>query len=266
MPVLILLAAVAEPLRSTSAGLPKKSGNGPLIDSAVTRMQVAFEDLAVSPEAMASTSGYPPGRIPAHFYAMFEEVMEGAALRCQAEGGYRTIRPIEIHRSNGILRIDEVEFRTKKIIPAQMKGADSVALFVCTIGPGMENWARECLQAGDYLKGYMVDAIASELVEAAMNHIQDRLEEKVKADGRHITNRFSPGYCGWPVSEQHKLFSLLPRGFCGITPTESALMRPLKSVSGIIGIGGNVRKRDYPCKSCDMRDCIYRRKRQKEVV
>ena len=112
----------------------------------------------------------------------------------------------------------------------------------------------------------MVDAVASELVEAAMNHIQDRLAETVGADGRHITNRFSPGYCCWPVSEQHKLFSLLPRGFCGITLTESALMLPIKSVSGIIGIGHNVSKMDYPCKLCDMRDCIYRRKQQHEAV
>jgi hypothetical protein len=237
-----------------------------LIGNGVITMQVAFEDLAVSPETMASILGYPPGRIRAHFYSLLEEVMEGAASRCQAKGGFRIVERIEIHRSNGILRIDEVEFRTNKIIAAQMKGADSIAVFVCTIGPGMENWARECLQAGDYLKGYMVDAIASELVEAAMDRIQERLEEKARAEGRAITNRFSPGYCGWPVSEQHKLFSLLPRGFCGITLTESALMLPIKSVSGIIGIGRNVRKMSYPCKFCDMRDCIYRRKQQHEAV
>ncbi|MCK7538940.1 MAG: hypothetical protein MZV63_52410 [Marinilabiliales bacterium] len=47
-----------------------------------------------------------------------------------------------------------------------------------------------------------------------------------------ITNRFSPGYCGWDVAEQHKLFSFFKDNFCGITLTESALMNPVKSVSG----------------------------------
>ena len=35
----------------------------------------------------------------------------------------------------------------------------------------------------------------------------------------------------------------------------------LKSVSGIIGIGKEVEKNNYPCKLCDDKNCIYRGKR-----
>ncbi|NSW95142.1 MAG: methionine synthase, partial [Bacteroidales bacterium] len=89
--------------------------------------------------------------------------------------------------------------------------------------------------------------------------MQEDLERRLAAEGLNITNRFSPGYCGWDVAEQHKLFSLLPGNFCKIRLTESALMDPIKSVSGIIGAGLHVKRRPYTCNFCDMKDCIYRR-------
>jgi len=74
-----------------------------------------------------------------------------------------------------------------------------------------------------------------------------------------LSNRYSPGYCGWPVSDQHILFSLFPEGFCGIELNGSALMTPLKSVSGVIGIGPALRREEYDCGICDMQDCVRRR-------
>ena len=104
--------------------------------------------------------------------------------------------------------------------------------------------------------------MGSEIVESAMDKIQDDLEQKMEADGLHITDRYSPGYCGWSVGEQHKLFSFFPDNFCGITLTASSLMQPIKSVSGVIGIGSNVRRKGYVCQQCDMVNCIYREKKE----
>ena len=111
----------------------------------------------------------------------------------------------------------------------------------------------------DLLKGYVYDVVGSEAVEAAADLMQNQMEEDMKVMDRRITNRFSPGYCGWMVVEQHKLFELMPDNFCGIRLTPSALMDPIKSVSGLIGIGKNVKRAPYTCSLCDMKDCIYRR-------
>ncbi len=91
--------------------------------------------------------------------------------------------------------------------------------------------------------------------------LQNKIEERAIQDGLNTTNKFSPGYCGWNVIEQHKLFNLLPENFCGITLSESALMRPIKSVSGIIGLGKYVKKMDYQCQICEQENCFYRKKR-----
>ena len=72
------------------------------------------------------------------------------------------------------------------------------------------------------------------------------------------TNRYSPGYCGWNVSEQKNIFQLIPEKFCGIELTDSCVMVPMKSVSGIIGIGKEVRYNPYTCNLCKMENCFYR--------
>jgi hypothetical protein len=114
------------------------------------------------------------------------------------------------------------------------------------------------MSEGDPLTGYIYDIIGSIVVDAAADMMQSELEKTILSAGKKITNRYSPGYCGWDVSEQHKLFRLFPDNFCGIRLTDSALMDPVKSISGIIGIGEEVRYNNYRCSLCDMKECAYR--------
>jgi hypothetical protein len=114
------------------------------------------------------------------------------------------------------------------------------------------------MSEGDPITGYIYDMLGSLVADAAADLIQEDLEKIILQGGRKITNRYSPGYCGWDVSEQHKLFLLLPDNYCGIRLTESALMNPIKSISGIIGIGEKVRFNPYPCTLCEMTNCAYR--------
>jgi cobalamin-dependent methionine synthase I len=136
------------------------------------------------------------------------------------------------------------------MISAQMQAATSVAVFVCTLGKAISDWSQDLHTKGDSIKGYLVDVLASVTIEKAVDSIHDQLEKKMADRKLGVTNRYSPGYCDWPVSDQHDLFSLLPEDFCGIRLTESAMMVPVKSVSGIIGIGPGVERVDYQCKNC----------------
>jgi len=71
----------------------------------------------------------------------------------------------------------------------------------------------------------------------------------------------SPGYCGWDVEDQHRLFDLLGEGFLDVHLTDAALMVPLKSVSGVIGIGAGAEWHDYPCATCPEEGCPTRGRR-----
>ncbi|MCG8307894.1 MAG: hypothetical protein MI975_10930 [Cytophagales bacterium] len=220
-----------------------------------------FDELEVSTAIIEKFMGYEPGHAPEPIPQLIEEVFAVAHDYCDIKGGYVMQDDIRIDRSERTLRINNTYFEIKKIISNQLRKMDNIALFACTAGPRIGAYSKELMHEGDLVKGYIADVVGSEIVESAMDKIQDDLEQKMEARGLHITDRYSPGYCGWSVGEQHKLFSFFPNDFCGITLTDSSLMEPIKSVSGVIGIGPNVRRKGYVCNMCDMVNCIYREKR-----
>ena len=220
-----------------------------------------FDELEVSTDIIEKFMGYEPGKSPEPIPQMIKEVLEVAQDYCDIKGGYVIQKDIDINREEKMLRINGAQFDTKKIVTNQLRKMENVALFVCTAGPEIGEYSKELMHEGDFIKGYIADVVGSEIVESAMDKIQDDLERKMEARELHITDRYSPGYCGWSVGEQHKLFSFFPENFCGITLTPSSLMQPIKSVSGVIGIGPDVRRKGYVCNMCDMVNCIYREKR-----
>ena len=180
-------------------------------------------------------------------------------------GGYAVFDNIEILSREGIIKINNQEIRPHTKISGYMKDAEKIAVFICTAGQGFSEYSKRYNSEGDYLKGYVVDTFGSIIVEKAIGYIQERLEKQAQEKGMSITNRYSPGYCNWQVNEQKKIFSLLPENKCNISLSESCLMSPIKSVSGIIGIGKNVKKNKYACDICDNATCVYRKVKSKNI-
>ena len=220
-----------------------------------------FDELEVSTDIIEKFMGYEPGKAPEPIPQLIREVLDIAHDYCDIKGGYVIQKDISIDREERIMHINGTEFDVKRIISNQLRKMDNAALFVCTAGHGIGDYSKKLMHEGDFIKGYIADVVGSEIVESAMDKIQDDLEQQMKSQGLYITDRYSPGYCGWSVGEQQKLFSFFPENFCGITLTPSSLMQPIKSVSGVIGIGPNVRRKGYVCNHCDMVNCIYREKR-----
>lgn len=159
------------------------------------------------------------------------------------------------------IAVPGISFRTGKTIVKMVRGAEHYVFFMATAGPGPESLAKSLMAEGQYLEAYIVDLIASHMAEAAAQYMHDHLRDQWALKGQKITNRYSPGYCGWKVDEQQKLFSLFPEGSCGITLSASSLMSPIKSVSGFVGVGPGVSFRDYTCELCSMKDCSFRKTR-----
>jgi len=218
-----------------------------------------FCELSIDPRSIAPMLGY-ENTLPDDILAIVEEVMDEIAGRFDICGGYQIFDNVTFIMDEYIIRFAETDFAVNKIVYQQLKKSEHIAVFVCTAGNGVSYWSRQIMSA-EPLKGYIADILGSVVVEAAIDAIQKKLEEEMKQAGLKITNRYSPGYCGWHTGEQHKLFGLLPDNICGIQLTESALMLPVKSVSGFIGIGANVRFNSYTCRICDAKFCVYRKKK-----
>jgi hypothetical protein len=204
--------------------------------------------------------GYAPGEAPEPVTELIREASEELIHSGEARAEYIIFDSVRCDRIKRTVEIEGIEFDVKPIIFSQVKEAAAAALFICTAGQEVGGRSRRSMSGGDLLRGYVYDVIGSEVAENAAERMQDSLRAAAAATGMNITNRFSPGYCGWDVAEQHKLFSFFPDNWCGITLTDSALMNPVKSVSGIIGLGTRVRQREYPCRQCREVNCIYRRR------
>ncbi len=223
--------------------------------------KIELDDLNITKSQIEKAMGFVPGSSPNPFPGLIKEVLNNARSYCSIEGGYVLREDVSLDPAHNKLIVGAVKFTAQRIVISQIKKSEKIALFLCTAGPGIGEWSKKLMSDGETLKGYIIDVVGSEIVESAMDSIQSSLEEEMKRQGLYITNRYSPGYCGWDVAEQQKLFTFFPQNFCGIRLSDTSLMYPIKSISGVIGIGKEVKKNDYPCKLCDDKNCIYRGKR-----
>jgi hypothetical protein len=207
--------------------------------------------------------GYKDGDDRELVTGLIEETLKESEAISKIKAQYTVFEDVRFDDNAKSVEINNIKFRIKKIVFGQIKKSDAVAIFLCTAGEEIGIRSRKAMRDRDFLKGYIYDVIGSEIVEAAADLMQSDLEKTINNSGKKITNRYSPGYCGWDVAEQHKLFQLLPQNYCGIKLTPSALMNPVKSISGIIGIGENVKNNPYTCRMCNQEDCVYRSVREK---
>lgn len=221
-------------------------------------VDIGFGDLAIDRAGIVAVLGYREGSIPEHFDAMIDRALAEAAKCCRPRAGYRIVEAGRMARRHEAIAVGGIVFATQRIVAGALAQAEHVAVFAATIGPAFEQWARAAM-ADDPALGFIADAVGSAVAEALADRLHDRIEQAVAPRGWKVTNRYSPGYCGWSVAEQHHLFALLPAGFCGISLSESALMQPVKSVSGVIGLGAAAKHADYLCDVCKSPDCTYRR-------
>jgi cobalamin-dependent methionine synthase I len=116
--------------------------------------------------------------------------------------------------------------------------------------------------------------MGSVLVEDMAAKFHRRMKKKFQAEDKAVTIRLSPGYCDWLLEEQRKIFSLLDADKVGVELTDSYLMKPRKSISGIFGIMPSTKRHSYspynPCSECEKVDCIARRdavlEKEKELL
>jgi len=144
--------------------------------------------------------------------------------------------------------------------------ADSLSLFAVTLGQKVTEKIDELFGANEFALGSMLDSAASVGADKAADSVQilftNLLSKRGEVTRSSGISRYSPGYCGWHISGQRKLFEFLHPEDIGITLLNSFLMKPLKSISGLLVVGEKeifVFESSYPfCEQCKTPTCSDR--------
>lgn len=150
------------------------------------------------------------------------------------------------------LYIGGIKF-TSRVLRVNLDKAERVFPYIATCGRELNEIA---ISPDDIMKYYCFDAIKEMTVRSAHRYLQDYLTRNY-ALGE--TSRMSPGELeDWPITQQKELFSIFGNveDIIGVKLTDSFLMVPLKSVSGIC-FPSEVRFES--CQLCPREICIERK-------
>jgi hypothetical protein len=221
-----------------------------------------LSELTLDVAYLSAMLGFPDGTLPEPFGEYVALAIQEAESLCAIRGAFRFSANGGFRVNHSHIWIEGTEFEVGHTIAKEFSEANSVAFFICTAGEGISRRSQDLLKGDDPVFGYVFDLLGSMIVESAIDQLQLEIKRMALSEGLQITNRYSPGYCKWSVADQHKLFSFFPPNCCGIKLTASSLMHPIKSVSGIIGVGAEVSFREYTCTLCNQAGCIQRNHRR----
>lgn len=163
-----------------------------------------------------------------------------------------------IENKNGdSLEIGGVKF-TSRVLRVNLDKVERVFPFIVTCGRELDEIN---IPSDDFIKGYYFDQIKETAVVLARQQVEKYLKKRY-ALGQ--LSRMAPGAAmkiDWPITQQMELFSVFGgrekvEELIGVRLTDTFLMVPIKSVSGIF----------FPtevsfesCRMCPRENCIGRR-------
>jgi hypothetical protein len=132
-------------------------------------------------------------------------------------------------KSESEVTVNGVSLKSK-VLRKHLEKVERVFAYVVTIGGGLEEKAQAC---SDALRKYYYDEIGNVAVVKARDYLKEHLQSRFRIKG---LSTLGPGQLqDWPLEGQRAVFSLLGdvRGAIGVKLTESLLMTPAKSLSGL---------------------------------
>ena len=124
---------------------------------------------------------------------------------------------------------------SKEISTKELLNWDA-AVYVVTIGSGIDDEVKLMMQRGEMFDAYLLNGIGAGAAEMAANDLNRYMNDGNTGE-KYEYKRLSPGYGDWHVSDQTKIFRLLePEKHIGVKLTDSHIMIPEKSTSGIMGL------------------------------
>jgi hypothetical protein len=179
--------------------------------------------------------------------------------------------------TNEKLRIGGTEFSSKRLhdqfAAAQVETAVLVAV---SAGKECEETARQLWQEGKPDEYFFMEILGSAVAEHLVAVASGRICGWADSRGAAVLPHHSPGYSGWDISDQVKLWNLIQQNQADrledrLEVLASGMLRPKKSLLAVFGVTRELEKARrfanlIPCETCSLANCRYRRAPKKRSV
>lgn len=146
--------------------------------------------------------------------------------------------------------------------------AHDAVLVAVSAGKECEEKARECWQSGKPDEYFFLEMYGSAVVEHLVTQVAGRICGWAENHGMAVLPHYSPGYSGWSVADQIKLWEIIRNNGqtfpAELSVMESGMLRPKKSLLAVFGLTRHPEKvltgsKLIPCENCSLPGCQYRR-------
>lgn len=219
---------------------------------------ISVDDIAFDRDHLLKSLGISDGAADAYLLQTVSEISTYCLEISKPCVSLSVFSDVHFGKETGKMFLEGFTFSINKMILSALCESTEIAVFIGTCGSEVERFSKKMMDEGNLLEGYIADLAGSQIAEGIAVYIHRQL--RTKRDD-HVSNRYSPGYCKWHVKDQHHLFEIMKENCCGVSLNASALMNPIKSVSGIIGLGDRVHFKNYSCSICGEAHCLNRGKK-----
>lgn len=135
------------------------------------------------------------------------------------------------------IRLESGQYLYGKRLARLMQHSDEALLMAATVGCEVVDASRKEIIQGDAALCVVLDAVASQTTDAAIDWMLDFAGRLVLREGKRTTkNRCSPGHGDFELSNQRMLYDLLELNKLGLHLTEKQMLMPEKSTIALAGI------------------------------
>ena len=144
--------------------------------------------------------------------------------------------------AGGTLRLDGTEFQSPQLHGhLRSLGARRAMLVAVSAGRECEVQASQLWEEAKPDEYFFLEMFGSAVVEQLVAATNGRVCDLAERAGLMALPHYSPGYSGWDVAEQNKLFALITGGASRPLPgplevLASGMLRPKKSLLAVIGL------------------------------
>jgi hypothetical protein len=122
-------------------------------------------------------------------------------------------------------------------LAALLANSQEILLLGATAGSTVIEAIRKDTAADNLTRAVVLDAAASEMVDAALDWMEAFFTRNLRREGRRLTkSRFSCGYGDLALENQRIFYDLLDLRRFGVELTEQYILVPEKSVTAVAGI------------------------------